>query len=68
MTIIACITLITCVLGLMISLAVGPFANEPFYRAHLHFKQLTPLIQKSILSIATILSIFSSLWIIGVFA
>jgi hypothetical protein len=68
MTVIACITLTLCVLLLMISFAVGPFANEPFFRAHLNFKQLNRLVQKIILFSATILSILCSLWIIGVFA
>lgn len=68
MTVIACGMLIICVLILMINFAVGPFANEPFFKAHLKFKQFKPVVQHLLVFFAVIVSLIASLWIIGVFA
>lgn len=68
MTVIACGILIICVLILMINFAVGPFANEPFFKAHLSFKKLKPIIQCLLVLFAALMSLIASLWIIGVFA
>lgn len=68
MTILACVILVACVLILMINFAVGPFANEPFFKAHLSFKKLKPVTQRFLLICAALISLIASLWIIGVFA
>jgi hypothetical protein len=52
----------------MINFAVGPFANEPFFKAHLSFKKLKPVTQRFLLVCAALISLIASLWIIGVFA
>ncbi|MGK0445284.1 MAG: hypothetical protein ACJA1U_002224 [Bermanella sp.] len=63
-----CVILVLSIICLMISFGVGPFANEPFYQWHLRFKRLHALTQKSIQLTAFSISVFCSLWIIGVFA
>ena len=68
MNALVCVLLIFCVLILMISFAVGPFANEPFFRLHSRFKQLTRFTQKAFQVSSLIISILCSLWLIGVFA
>lgn len=68
MTALACVILILCVLSLMVSFGVGPFANEPFYRFHLSFKQRHKVTQSVIQMTAAFIGLICSLWIIGIFA
>jgi hypothetical protein len=65
MTVIAIIALVFCVLLLMVSQGVGPFANQPLEQFYFAFRKLSPIKQKLLITPASLIALLASLILIG---
>lgn len=65
MTVIAIIALVFCVLLLMVSQGVGPFANQPWEQFYFAFRKLSPIKQKLLIAPASLIALLASLMLIG---
>lgn len=65
MTVIAIIALVFCVLLLMVSQGVGPFANAPWERFYFAFRKLSPTKQTLLIAPASAIALLASLVLIG---
>lgn len=52
----------------MVAAGVGPFARDPWEKYHFAYRKLAPWQQNTLITLATLIAIVSTLAIIGVFS